>query len=182
MLISGLGKDSNVHELSCDQLTGAVHTANPLQASVNGGEAFTASMLATNIAGAASTSLAFKTPTVASKKFIFLESEEFYSSGTKTRTDLYETTAAQAAGSDITPLNKNRNSKAVSLMQNVKIGATLDLTGATMLENTMFITDGGRRMAGYILKPNTWYVRLFTNLGASACDLSLHVNWSEQVL
>jgi hypothetical protein len=123
---------------------------------------------------------AFKTPTVASGKKVYFKSVTVFTTGTKIRTDFYETALDQVAGNAMPVFNKNRNSDVVTAMQSVKSGVTFDATDASMLEYELIGVGSKVELDRFVLKPNTTYVKLFTNLSGSAANISLKLEWIEE--
>lgn len=130
----------------------------------------------TPVADTATTNYAFKTP-ASGGKIIRLKAIEVKATANKIRCDLYEApTNAPTNGTTLTPYNHNR-SGAASTMQVCKSAMDLDLTGVTLVETSSFVIAAERT---YILKPNTWYIRTFTNLTGADASISFYEFWYEE--
>lgn len=164
--------------------TNAWKSISLYQSSINDGEGFSISGLFTAVADSATVNYAFKTPTVASGKVIHLPYREFWGNGNKIRTDLYEApTNAPINGSDLAVINRNRvGTPTVTTMQAVKAAMDIDLTGATDLETLQFGYAVTTRPLDvkFILKPDTWYIRTFTNSTGGAVNINFFDSWSEK--
>lgn len=164
-----------------DSITNGMKTISSDHTSIHDGEMFTFSALITGVANDTTIAYAFKTPSVASGKTIHLKHSEFGSTAAKVRTDFYEAPTNTPAGSDLVAYNRNRvGTPTASAMQAIKANLVgLDLTGATMLENRQFINN---RFSGmeWVLKPNTWYIRTFTNQTGASADIDFMEIWIEE--
>lgn len=104
----------------------------------------------------------------------------------ETKVALWESVAITAnTGNDVIPMNANRNSTRVSGMVGMKEGATINLTGATLLEQLVIGAGGGNpgqteRSFEWNLKRNKAYAIVCTNLAGGADQISILANWYEQ--
>jgi hypothetical protein len=66
-------------------------------------------------------------------------------------------------------------------MQAIKSAMTINLTGATTLNTEQFTSTFGRSLdLEFVLKPDTWYIRTFTNGTGSSADISFFEFWYEE--
>ena len=166
-----------------EAVTGAIKTITSDHAAIHKGEGFGISGIFSGVANSSTVNYAFKTPSVASGKHIHLKYKDIQATANKIRVDLYEApTNAPTNGTDLTPVNRNRvGTPTATSMQAVKSGMTLDLTGATLLNSEQFVSNQARSLdIEYVLKPNTWYVRTFTNGTGGAADISFFEFWYEE--
>lgn len=174
----------NSENLPLDTFTGSVTVITSDHNKIHQGEGFSISGIFASVANAATVNFAFKTPTVASGKYIHLKHEEFWGSGNKIRTDLYEApTNAPTNGTDLTAINRNRTgTPTATAMQAIKSGMDVTLTGALDLETLQFGVGTAVRPLDieYVLKPNTWYIRTFTNSTGGAADINFFSFWYEE--
>jgi hypothetical protein len=176
--------EGNVHNV-IERVTGAKTTINSDHRAIHKGEGFGISGIFVNVANGATVNYAFKTPTVASGKYVHLKYNDISAAGNKIRVDLFEApTNAPTLGSDLSTINRRRvGTPAVSNMQAVKSAMTIDTTGAVTLETKQFISGQTRPIdIEFVLKPDTWYIRTFTNSTGSASDISFFEFWYEEDL
>lgn len=161
-------------------LTGYVAQISSDHAYIHKGMAFTALIDTGSISSAYH--VAFTTPTDASGKYIHWRPIGITSSSNYVDITLKEETSYTiAGGTDVTPINRNRNSTATSAMQSFKAGVTnagtgtiIDLTGIGSTGG-FFSLSGGADGANeeLLLKPNTDYVLTITPSGVTTCNLKL---------
>jgi hypothetical protein len=175
-----IDSNNNLFIPRMDTTTKSLKVISTDDSAVHEGKTFISTVFFDDVADSASVNFAFKTPTVASGKQVYLKSMNIFTSGTKVRTDLYETTLDQVAGNDMPVFNKNRNSEVDTAMQSVKSGVTFDATDASMLEYELIGAGSKIELDRFVLKPNTTYVKLFTNLSGSAANISLKIEWIEE--
>ncbi len=164
-------------------VTRAFRTITSDHAAIHAKEGFGISGIFSAVANGVTVNYAFKTPTVASGKVIHLKYVDIQAAANKVRVDLYEApTAAPTVGSDLAVINRSRlNTPPASVMQAVKAGMTLDLTGATMLETSQYVAGAPRPLdIEFMLKPDTWYIRTLTNSTGGATDISFFEFWYEE--
>lgn len=182
-VVGGITQDNIYQDASMDKVTKSLKNITTDHSGVHEGRGFTISGIFSNVANAATVNFAFKTP--ASGKVIHLKHEEFWGSGNKIRTDLYQgPTNAPTNGTDLTAINRNRiGTPAATAMQAIKSGMDLDLTGALNLETVQFGVGTAVRPLDieYVLKPDTWYIRTFTNSTGGAADINFFTFWYEEV-
>jgi hypothetical protein len=66
-------------------------------------------------------------------------------------------------------------------MQAIKTGMTYNGTGAKTIDSTQYIGGQPRNTdIEFVLKPDTWYVVLFTNSTGAAVDISFFDFWYEE--
>lgn len=176
--------ENNTPRNIIERVTGAVNSISSDHAAIHSKWGYAMSGIFVSVANGATVNLAFKTPTVASNKYVHLKREEFWASGNKVRTDLYEApTNAPTNGTAQPVVNRNRvGTVPDTAMQDVKSGMTLDLTGAINLETFQFgLGTVARPMdIELVLKPDTWYIRTFTNSTGGAVDISFFSFWYEE--
>lgn len=178
-----LDRIAQISELQKDRFTDGKRIITTDHSYIHDGIAFSVTGIFTSVANGATVNYAFKTPTVASGKYIHLKYKEIQSIGNKTKVDFYEKpTNAPTNGSDVAVVNRRRvGTPAVSSMQAFKSAMTLDLTGATTLDSEQFATSVPRTLdLECVLKPDTWYIRQFTNSSGSAADISFFEFWYEE--
>jgi hypothetical protein len=171
--------ERNVIEL----VTGGFKIINSDHANIHAGQGYSISGIFAAVANAGVVNYAFKTPTVASGKYVHLKFKEFYATANKVRMDFYEApTNAPINGGDLVAVNRRRiGSPPATSMQAIKSAMTLDLTGATTLNVEQFTSANARTMdMEFVLKPDTWYIRTFTNGTGGAADISFFEFWYEE--
>lgn len=170
-------------ELQVETVTNAQKIITTDHANIHSSMGFSVSGIFASVANGATVNYAFKTPSVASGKYIHLKYKEIQSSANKIRVDLYEApTNAPINGNNLTPYNRNRvGTPTATAMQSVKSGMTIDLTGATMINSEQFLSGQARSLdLEWLLKPDTWYIRTLTNATGSATDISFFEFWYEE--
>jgi hypothetical protein len=66
-------------------------------------------------------------------------------------------------------------------MQAIKSAMDLNLAGATTLNVESFTSGSARSLdIEFVLKPDTWYIRTFTNATGGAADISFFEFWYEE--
>lgn len=177
--------NGNWHDsLKIDMITHAPRTITTDHSSIHESEGFNISGIFTGVANLATVNYAFKTPTVESGKIIHYKYHEFWASANKVRTDFYEApTDAPINGTDLTAYNRNRiaATPTATTMQAIKVTMDATFTGAKDLETLLFgITPVVRSMdIEFVLKPDTWYIRTFTNSTGGAVDINFFEFWYE---
>lgn len=150
---------------------------NETQEAVRNMQGFSLSGLYGSVANSVMINYAFKTPK--NGKMIHLKINDIQSSVTnKVRIDFYEAPdVAPINGSDVVAYNHYRAGEPLpSSMQAIKLNATLDMTGATMLDYHYISTV---KECDWILKPDTWYIRMISNQTGGAIDVSFYEFWLE---
>lgn len=174
---------ANAIERGAERVTGAQKNITTDHANIHAGEGFSLTGIFTAVANNGVVNYAFKTPSVASGKYVHLKYHEFSATANKIRADFYEApTAAPTNGSVIAPINRKRSGTVVaSAMQSVKAAMDLVLAGATNLESEQFISGMQKVLdIEFILKPDTWYIRTLTNSTGAAADISFFEFWYEE--
>lgn len=178
-----LDENSNARNV-IDITTGAKKIITSDHANIHASQGFSISGIFASVANSATVNYAFKTPTVAAGKIIHLKHQEFWASANKVRTDLYEApTNAPTNGSVLTAYNRNRvGTPVATAMQSIKSAMDIDLTGATDIETLQFgYASVARPMdIEVVLKPDTWYIRTFTNSTGGAVDINFFDFWYEE--
>jgi hypothetical protein len=180
--ILGTNDVNETVKIKVDTTSKSLKTITTDHSDVHNKKGFSISGIFDAVADSTSVNYAFKTPTAESGKLIHLKYYDIQSTSPKVRTDFYEApTNAPTLGTDINAYNHNRvGTPEISAMQAIKSGVTFDGTGVTML-NWQYIPNKIQPLdTEFILKPNTWYVRLFTNKSGSAVDLSFYEYWIEE--
>jgi hypothetical protein len=170
-------------EIGKERVTNAQKAITTDHALIHDGNGYSLTGIFAAVANNAVVNYAFKTPTVASGKYIHLKYHEFSATANKIRADLYEApTAAPTNGSAIVPVNRRRaGTVAASSMQSVKAAMDIVLTGATTLETQQFISEYPRTLdIEFVLKPDTWYIRTLTNSTGGAADINFFEFWYEE--
>jgi hypothetical protein len=131
------------------------------------------------VATGTSKNIVFKTPAT---KYVHMKFREFWTSGSKVAVGIYEApTAAPTGGTDMTVINRNRNSETTTAMQAVKHTATIDTTGATLIDSITFGANASYRPLEleFVLKPDKWYIVQITNNSGSNADINAFLFWYE---
>jgi hypothetical protein len=147
------------------------------------GLGFSVQGIYTAVANGATVNYAFKTPTAASGKYIHLKYKDIQATAAKMRVDLLEApTNAPTLGTDLTTYNRRRiGTPTATAMQAIKTGMTIDGTGAATIESQQFLNSAARSLdIEWVLKPDTWYIRTFTNGTGAAADVSFFEFWYEE--
>ena len=180
-IILGVDNKNNMVEIAADPITRGIETISTDHAGIHKGYGYSISGIFASLAAAATVNYAFKTP--ASEKVIHLKYKEIQATANKIRVDLYEApTNAPTLGTDVAAINRARiGTPVVTKMQAVKSGMTIDLTGATVIEITQFVGGSARSTdIEFVLKPDTWYIRTFTNGTGAQADISFFEFWYEE--
>ena len=175
--------ENSVVQNPVDTTTGGIKQLTTDHALIHAGKGFSISGIFASVANAAVVNYAFKTPTVASGKYVHLKFKEFSATANKIRMNFYEApTAAPTNGGDLAAINRRRiGTPTVTAMQAVKSAMDLDLAGATTLNVESFTSGSARSLdIEFVLKPDTWYIRTFTNGTGSAADISFFEFWYEE--
>ena len=174
---------TEIAELQKERVTDGQICINSDHAGVHKGQGYSISGIFSAVANSTTVNYAFKTPTVASGLYIHLKFKDIQATGTKVRVDLYEKpTNAPTVGTDLVAINRRRvGTPPVTSMQAIKSGMTLDLTGATTLNSEQFVGGQPRSLdLEFVLNPDTWYIRTFTNGTGGAADISFFEFWYEE--
>lgn len=165
-----------------ERVTGGIKGINSDHANIHHGQGFSISGIFASIANAAVVNYAFKTPALASGKYVHWKYRDIQATATKMRVDFYEApTNPPINGTNLTAYNRNRNSSNVSAMQAIKTGMTLDLTGAKMINTSQFVNGQSRSLdIEYVLIPDTWYIVTMTNSTGAAADANFFEFWYEE--
>jgi hypothetical protein len=168
-----------------EKLTGYLAFITSDHAYIHAGKAFTAILNTGSIS--ASYKVAFKTPTVASGKFVHWRPLKFTTSANYVQYTLYEGDT-YTGGTAITPINRNRNLKLTHLttMQAFVKGVTSTPTGTIMDSGGIGTSgvpaaSGGGSMGAVVellLTPNTVYVLDLVPAGATVVTGKLF--WYEE--
>ncbi len=174
---------TEIMELQKERITDAQKIITSDHGDIHAGRGFSISGIFTAVANSTTVNYAFKTPSVASGKYVHLKFKDIQATGTKVRVDLYENpTAAPTNGTDLVAINRNRvGTPATSGMQFIKTAMDLNLAGAITLNSEQFLGGQPRSLdIEFVLKLNTWYVRTFTNGTGGAADISFFEFWYEE--
>lgn len=153
--------------------------------SIHAKEGYSVSGIFAAVANGTTVNYAFKTPTVASGKIVHLKYKQISATANKVRVDLYEKpTADPTLGTDLVAYNRSRYGDDVpSVMQAIKTGMTINTAGAALLETGQFVSGQSRSLdIEWVLKPDTWYIRTFTNGTGGAADIDFFEFWHEEEL
>ena len=167
-----------------ERVTNAVRLITTDHAAIHEGQGFSITGIFAAVANASVVNYAFKTPTAASGKYVHLKFRDIVATANKIRVDFYEApTAAPTNGTDLVPYNRRRiGTPTATAMQAVKISMDLNLAGATMIDSTQFIGGVARPLdIEFVLKPDTWYIRTFTNSTGAAADITFIEFWYEEL-
>jgi hypothetical protein len=160
-------------------LSGAMKVIPTDHSVIHEGKGFNVSANFAAVPNAGVKNIAFKTP---ASKSVHLKFREFWTSGSKFNVILYEDpTNAPTGGTDMTAVNRNRNSQGTTAMQAIKHSATIDTTGATSLDSITFGANATYRPLEleFVLKPNKWYIVQMTNGSGSNADINAFLFWYE---
>lgn len=158
---------------------------------IHQGLAFTYIGTTGSLAAAATTSIEFTTPTVASGKFIHFRPTFLSSSENYLTMSLKEASTA-TGGADVKSsiFNRNRNSATASAFQTLKTGVTVSVAGTEIDLVTTGVGGGTANNAGgsgggsqeeLLLKQNTKYTITFTNAGSVTATIGVYkLFWYEE--
>lgn len=90
MIQRGKGQDGVYREIVSDAMTQGLQVITTDHAAIHASEGFSISGIFAGVANGATVNYAFKTPSVASGKYIHLKFKEFSATANKIRVDLYE--------------------------------------------------------------------------------------------
>lgn len=148
---------------------------------IHRGWGFSLSHVFASVANGATVNYAFKTPTAASGYYVHTQSIILSATNNNVLYNLYENpTNIPTDGSDITTYNRNSNSLNASRLQALKSGMTIDTTGSTLLDSRYISSAGSTNTIETIFKPDTWYIRTFTNSTGGASNISIFTFWYER--
>lgn len=160
-------------------ITGAMKVIPTDHSIIHEGKGFNIYSNFASVANATSKNIVFKTPAA---KYVHMKFREFWTSGSKIAVAFYETpTNAPTSGTDLTVINRNRNSATTASMQAMKHSATIDTTGATLIDSITFGANASYRPSEleFVLKPDKWYIINITNNSGSAADINAFLFWYE---
>lgn len=176
-------RQTEIMEQGQEPLTGFQASISSDHAYIHDGIGFTAIIDTGSISAAYD--IAFKTPTVASGKFIHYRPLGITSSANYVGVTLYEGDS-YTGGTAVTPVNRNRLSSNTSSMQSFVKGATvspagtiIDIAGLGSSGNPIARSGGGTGGdEELVLKQNTDYVITLVPSGATTCTVK--VFWYEE--
>ena len=166
-----------------DRFTEATQIITSDHSYIHDKKGFSISGIFSGVGSGATVNYAFKTPTAASGKYIHLKYNEYSATANRVTMVLYENpTTAPTAGTAITPINRSRTGTIpASGMQSVASGMTIDTTGSTTLTTRAFTSTTAVSLdIEFVLKPDTWYIRTFTNSTGASADISYFEFWYEE--
>lgn len=173
----------NNFEGTFEHLTGFLAQIESDHAYIHDGKAFTAIIDTGSISAAYD--IAFKTPTVASGKYVHWRPIGIQTSADYVKFTLYEGDTF-SGGTAVTPINRNRLSSKTSQMQSFVKNATATPTGTiiqiggigTTGNPTALYGGGSAASQELVLKQNTNYVLTIVPSGTTTCTLELF--WYEE--
>jgi hypothetical protein len=180
--LAGEDKNGSRKAIMRDSVSSGLEVISTDHTVIHDGKGFNITGNFTNVANGTVNNIVFKTPTAASGKYVHMKYYEFWTSGTKYNSSLFENpTTDPTGGTDMNVVNRNRNSAVETAMQAVKYSATIDTTGAIPLDSIVFGGSAPLRPIEleFVLKPDTWYIRTFTNNSGSAADINIFIFWYE---
>lgn len=173
--------------LPTDRVTGALEFITTDHAAIHEGMGFS---IYASFEDVANGNTRHVVVTTSATRYVHLKYYDLWISNASGILQIYENPQSVAGGTPITPVNRNRVSSTVSL-ETVVHTATLDLTGATLIE-TLYFGGGGvgpqGRVGGersldieWVLKPSEQYVFLVTNTSGVQADINFWAFWYEEV-
>lgn len=158
---------------------------------IHQGIAFTYIGTTGSLAAAATTSIEFTTPTVASGKYVHFRPTFLSSSANYLIMSLKEASTTSGGVSVLTSIfNRNRNSAKTSDFQTLKTGVTISVAGTEIDLKATGVGGGAASAAGgqeggsqeeLILIPNTKYTVTFTNAGTVTATTGIYrLFWYEE--
>ena len=143
------------------------------------------------LAAAATTSIEFTTPTVASGKYIHFRPTFLSSSANYMTMSMNEGSTTTGGGSVLTNIkNRNRNSATASSMQTLKTAVTVSVSGGQIDTLATGVAGGASQNGGgqsgganeeLILIPNTKYTITFANSGTVTSTVGIYkLFWYEE--
>lgn len=175
--------NSGVPHPVIERVTSGARVITTDHGSIHNKEGYSISGIFTAVANNTTVNYAFKTPTVASGKYVHLKFLQVGATANKVRVDLLEApTAAPTLGTDLVAYNRNRiGTEVPTVMQAIKSGMTVNAAGAKTLESKQFVLGDSRSLdIEWVLKPDTWYIRTFTNGTGGAADIDFFEFWYEE--
>ena len=181
MILAGFINDSEARKLRIDASTHAIETISYEHHELHGGSAYSIGISTTDLGAETGDQLQFTFTTPNTAKWCHMLCNA-YGSGEIYYTMREAPTGGMTGGTSVTPLNRNRNSSNVSILTDMKKGATA-ATGGTLLDE-QYVGAGTNRIAGntrgtqeWVLKANTIYA--FRVYDTSAIQAYLHLDWYE---
>lgn len=166
-----------------DRFTEATQIITSDHSYIHDKKGFSISGIFTGVGSAATVNYAFKTPTAASGKYVHLKYNEYSATANRVTMALYEApTADPTGGTAITPVNRARTgTPPASGMQSVAFGMTINTAGSTTISQRAFTSTTAVSLdIEFVLKPDTWYIRTFTNATGASADISYFEFWYEE--
>lgn len=164
-----------------DQSAGFEVTLEAGHHAIHRGWGFSLSHIFSSVANGATVNYAFQTPTSDAGYYVHTQAIILSATNNNILYTLYENpTTPPSGGSDITPYNRNRNSSTTSRLQALKSEMTIDTTGAIVLDSRYISNVGSTNVIETVFKPNTWYIRTFTNSTGGASNISVFTFWYER--
>ncbi len=170
-----------------DRFTGFPVVVQSDHSYIHNGIGFNLSGTTGSLAAASTWSISFTTP--GNSKYIHLRPTGLSSTANTLQCRIAES-SIMSSGSVATPINRNRNSKNVSLVT-IATGATLTSEGSNILQyaqvgagtNAGNATGGGADGSSeeWVLKPNTTYSIRFENVGSVTATVGyFNLFWYEE--
>jgi hypothetical protein len=176
-MLIGIDSDNVMREVGVDK-SGALKEISLDHAKIHEGKGFNTTANFAAVANDGVSNIVFKTPATGQ---IHMRLMEMFTTGTKYQSALYEApTNAPADGTNMNVVNRNRISENVTSLT-IKHTATINTAGATTLDSIVFGGEAPLRPLDleYVLKPDTWYIRTFTNKSGGAADINIFMYWYE---
>ena len=173
--------------LTIDKITHALNTIDYVHHEMHAGSAYRASIAGTAIGNGNTLALEILTPAAGGKQMHFTGAVT-----TENAADLVfqELVEISVNGSAITPRNVNRNFGEGSVAQAVLKDSTVVTTNAVVLDSRHIgaastspsragVGGGAESRGEWILRENTWYQLILTNIAGAAQDMHMAVEWYE---
>ena len=171
-------------------LTGYVGQISSDHAYIHKGQGFVVPLLTGSLSSGATYKIAFTTPSAESGKYVHWRPSGGGGFSVGTSIETFEGSTSVSGGTDLTPLNKNRNIPVASIMQSFKGGVTVGADGTRIqILSSGSAGSGSANQGGsgassleLVLKPDTVYTVTITNRSASTATLvGLELWWYEEV-
>ena len=170
-----------------DKVTHALNTIDYAHHEMHAGATYRASIAGTAIGNTNTLSIEILTPAAGGKQMHFTGAVTTENAADLVFQELIEVSANGAA---LTPRNANRNFGDGSTVQATLKNSTVVTTNAVVLDSRHIGTaspspsrpgvGGGAESRGeWVLRENTWYQLILTNIAGAAQDMHMAVEWYE---
>lgn len=177
--MSACERTTAILEAARDDLAGYIAVSDNDHKLIHEGRAFSVKGNTGSLtAGSGVYYVTFKTAPAAAKRFIHLRPTALYSTANVMLMELHEGSAVTTLGTQVTPLNMNRNLQATHLAQTLVYVGSSTVTDGTQIVQSVAGAGGGANNSGggsgtiaeRVLLPGTTYTLKISNIGSSTAS------------